>query len=211
MCGSTSSASSQERLRVPPPRGVRLARGLQLIQGVHADGLQQPEARFAGRVRRRLHKTVLDQSPEPIQDAVRCSRVSADLLGCRQRPSAGEDAQRSEQALFDRLEQVVAPGDRCRAAHGGARARRGVRPVSTGSRCCRRSRIAAGGSTDTRAAASSSASGSPSNRRQMATTARCVLGRESEVRLRGLRPLDEQRHGRRRCFGGAACPVPGAA
>ena len=105
-------------------------------------------------------------------------------------------ASRRNSALLGRVEQVVAPGDRAaqrllagrQVARAAGQQRQPAAPAAPAA--------PAGESSATRAAASSIASGRPSRRAQISATAGGVLVREREVRLDGLRPLDEQRHRR---------------
>ena len=78
---------------------------------VLAQRLQHPVA--SGRTGLHEHHRAPDETAQGFQDfAVLRLRVAHDVLGSGERPSASEDRQPVEDALFTRGEQCVAPVDR---------------------------------------------------------------------------------------------------
>ena len=183
----------QEVLGVPAAEGCQPRRSPRAAPGRTRGS--SPASRAAGSRRRPRLGAAGSCPPAPPPRPARRSPVHA-LADRPPRPPPACSRRRTRpaagRAAAPPAQQVVAPGDRARAASAGGPA----------GRARRRSAAAAGAragpaappacSSRTRAAASSMASGSPSSRRQIAATAGAFSSVRAKSGLRGLRPLDEE-------------------
>ena len=102
----------QVALGVPPAQLVELAFGLEPLERVLPDRLEQAEARLAVGAVRLADEALVDERGETLEDLPEVHLVAADGVGDLQRAAAREDAEPRQQRLLGRLEQVVAPVDR---------------------------------------------------------------------------------------------------
>ena len=102
---------AEEDVCMAPLQGVRLRGSVELFAGVLAQGLEHGEARLAIRCDLHAQQTVVHERRDGVEHGA-AGRAVAHRFGGAGREAAGKHRQVTEEGLFCRREQVVAPGDR---------------------------------------------------------------------------------------------------